>query len=459
MKTMIMIGLLSFLTNSAGAQVTGWVVTTDYSNFGRLRSLGLADPWLVSSDLATIPGDAVARYHEGLLYVVGRGGANLLQIYNPELDMALVTEFSLGTGLNPQDIAFDAAGEAYVSCYDKAILLRVDVATESIVASYSTSSFADADGLPETAWLKIIGDTLYIACQKLNRNNSYAPTGPGALLVFDTVNESFGAPITLTGANPYTQLEIIADGNGGSDLRVGCAGFIGLSDGGIERIDTSAGVSLGFDVSESEFGGDINAFVTTATGVIHAVISDASFKTSIRKYVLASDVLSVLATASDFVHADLAFDGGFQLIVADRTAAASGLRIYDTVSGAELTSAVLPTGLPPFMIVLPPAPPASSVPTRLSAASLSLDAPFPNPCNPRAEIAIAGLPGSPTKVSVFDLRGRRLLTQNVTLNDEGHANWIFTGLDTRGRALPAGVYRIVAENGAGLVARSLTLVK
>ncbi len=440
------------LAYGAGA---AWVVTTDYSGFGRVRAFDQVQPWSVSGDLATIPGDAVARYHAGLVYVVGRGGANLLQVYDPAAGFALVREFSLGSGLNPQDIAFDRSGEAYISCYDQAVLLRVDVTAETILGTYSTAAYADADGIPETSWCVAQGDKLYLTCQKLDRNNWYAPTGPGQLLVFDMADETFLAPIDLVGADPYTQIEVQADGL----LRVGCAGFFGVADGGIEEIDPAAGSSLGYIVTEAALGGDVTAFVTTGTGVIHVLISDPAFVTSLRRYDQATDRLTVLATGGGYVHADVAFDGGFQLYVADRTPAASGLRVYDISSGTELTGSVLATGLPPFMIVLPGAPDLSPVPPVAGLGELTLAPPFPNPCNPRAEVVLSGRPGAAVRVSIFDLAGRRLLVEATILAADGTANWLFTGLDSRGRSLPAGVYRVVAQSGTGFAARSITLVK
>ena len=62
------------LCGSAAALDTGWIITTDYGSFGRLRSFACNAPWTVSGDLAVVPGDAIGRYHDGLLYVVGRGG-------------------------------------------------------------------------------------------------------------------------------------------------------------------------------------------------------------------------------------------------------------------------------------------------------------------------------------------------------------------------------------------------
>ena len=145
MKILLSFVMLFALCPSVNAQETGWVLTTDYSTFGRVRSFALDDPWTVSGDRATIPGDAVGRYHEGKVYVVGRKGANLIQIYDPDAGFALVREFSIGAGHNPQDIAFDAVGEAYVSCYDEAVLLRVDVEGGTVLDAFDTSLFADAE--------------------------------------------------------------------------------------------------------------------------------------------------------------------------------------------------------------------------------------------------------------------------------------------------------------------------
>ncbi len=462
----LIVGLIAVMPFSAMGVEHAWVVTTDYSTFGRARSVsGLGSgsgPWTVSGDLATIPGDATARHHDGLLYVVGRGGANLVQVYDPDNGpgggLTLVREFSLGAGLNPQDIAFDEAGEAYISCYDQAVLLRVDPANEAILASYSTAGYADSDGLPETSWMQAVGNKLYLTCQKLDRNNWYAPTGPGKLLVFDMAAETFETPIDLVGADPYTRIEPVSDGNGGFDLRVGCAGFFGLTDGGIETVDLSAGISLGYDATEAELGGDVTAFAS-AGDELFVLISDASYITSLRRYDLVSGAVSVVATGSGYVYSDVVHDGAGQLIVADRTTGAAGLRVYDVISGAELTSGVLPTGLPPFMIVLPEADNASPVPPGFSHGNLSVSPPFPNPCNPRAEMVLRGHPDTTVGVSVFDLRGRRVFEDAIRLDGGGEGRWVFQGMDERGRHLPAAVYRVVAQSGAGYAARSITLIK
>jgi hypothetical protein len=449
---------------SAGAG-TAWVLTTDFSTFGRIRGFDTAASWGVTGDLATIPGDAVGRWHDGRLYVVGRGSANLLQVYDPAAGFQLIREFSIGAGFNLQDIAFDKQGEAYVSCYDQAVLLRVDIENETILQTFSTAAFADADGLPETGWIRALGDRLYLTCQKLDRNNFYAPTGPGALLVFDMfteqwvdMDETSGGvqPIVLTGPNPYTRIEVVTGGTG-PRLRVGCAGFFGLSDGGLEEIDPVAGVSLGYLVTEATVGGDILAFVTTGSAV-HLLVSDGSFTTSLRRWKAQTGQVAVLLTGNGYVYADLAWDGGVQLYLADRTVNQAGLRVFDVPSGTELTSGVLATGLAPAMFVWPAGNGVSPVPLP-APAGLALSAPYPNPCNPAAEMLIRGPRGARVQVGVFDLRGRRVRSGPLVLDSGGKAVFRFDGRDQNGRHLAAGVYRVVVQGQGAPAGRSLTLLK
>jgi len=442
---------------AAQADPAAWIVTTDYSTFGRVRSCEGTAPWTVSADLATIPGDAAGRHHDGLVYIVGRGGSGVLQVYDPAQGFALVHEFSLGANRNPQDIAFDKAGEAYVPCYDTAELLRVDVANETVLASYSTAAFADADGLPETAWCAADGDRLYIACQKLDRNNWYGPSGPGAILVFDMAAEQWVdldpgtagvQPIALQGANPYTRLVL-----DGTTLAVGCDGWFGAADGGIERVDLATGQSLGYDVTEAALGGDVLAMVPDGDDWL-VLVSDASFVTSVRR--AGAGGVTVLDTGTGYVHADLLLSGD-SLLVLDRTSGASGLRALDPVTGAEQTAGAVDTGLPPFMFIPPVGAPSAAPLPRL--AGLHLGTPRPNPCNPLAIVPVAGRPGAAVTVTVHDLRGRRVAGATVRIDADGAGRYTFTGRDDRGAALAAGVYRVVARDGADRASSSVTLVK
>lgn len=449
--------ILALAAGAAPAQ-TGWILTSDYSTFGNVRGFTGTGPWSVSGDLGAVPGDAVARHHGGLVYVVGRGTFNSLQVWDPAAGFSLVAEHSLGDDLNPQDVAFDTSDEAYVSCYDAAVLLRVDPASGAILGSYSTAGFADADGLPETGWMVSVGDLLYIACQKLDRANWYTPTGPGALLVFDMAAETWVdmdpaaagvQPIVLTGSNPYTR--VLADDG---VLAVGCAGQFGVADGGIETVDTASGTSGGFAVTEVELGGDLNRIQRHGDAWL-AVVNDTSFNTFIAR--AAAGAVQVLDTGSGFVHADILVAAG-DLYVLDRTLGADGLRVLDPVTGVDLTGGPLATGLPPAIFVSPDPGAPAAVPVTAPAA-LTLAAPSPNPFNPRTSLTLDGPPDARIRVAVTDLRGRILRRDLVLLDGQGRAQYRFDGRDAAGRTLPAGVYAVTAWAGGARAGRTMTLVK
>jgi len=459
--------LIVALLATASVADPAWVLTGDYSQFGRLRSFEQDAPWTASGDLAVTPGDAVGREHDGLLYVVGRGGASVLQIHDPSAGMALVREFSLGVGRNPQDIAFDTQGRAFVSCYDEAVLLRVDVNAGTVVQTYSTAGFADADGLPETAWMLARGDRLFIACQKLYRPGGYAPSGPGTLLVFDMATGQWVdtdpvaagvQPITLAGGNPYTRIEAVGV-DGQERLRVGCVGAYGPLDGGVDEIDPLALDSLGWVVTEAQLGGDISAFVSTAAADIHAVVTAyGTFDTDLVRW-QGGPGSTVVRAGDGFVFADLAWDGGCQLYLADRTPFADGVRVFDACSGLPLLASPIATGLPPFSFILSADPVAAPVPPAPLTAAVRLAPPYPNPCNPSARLEVDGPAEQMVRIRITDLAGRSVGDQSLRLDATGRGVIEFDGRAADGRTLPAGVYRVTAHGAAGAASRSVTLLK
>jgi hypothetical protein len=448
------------LTNSPALAGDGqlWTVTTDYSTFGGLHPVAGAQPWTVSSGVGTVPGDAIARHHDGLLYVVGRGGANLVQIYDPGDNLALVREFSLGAGLNPQDVVFGAGGAAYVSCYDAAVLLKVDMDAGTVLQTFSTGAYADSDGLPETAWMLAHGSRIYITCQLLDRNNWYAPTGPGKLLVFDTETDSWLPAIDLVLSNPYSQLRVLPGNEDSSSLAVGCAGYWGVLDGGVETVDLVTGLSTGVLIHEADLAGDVLHMTFAGSDKLFALISTTAFTTNLVSVSWPGPLVAVLDVGTGFDHADLAFDGDFQIFVADRKTGAAGIRVFDAGSGTELTTTPLATTLPPFFLVLSEAPDTAPVPLAFNRG-LDMGMPYPNPCNPRARVRLSGHPDTPLQVSVYDARGLRVQETRLSCDDQGEAEFVFAGQDRSGLPLAAGLYRVVGRQGNQWAARSVMLVK
>ena len=466
----VLVGLLAAAV-LAPATTLAWteclVLTTDYVSTGSACSLERHDPWTIVTDLETTGNDPVGRWHEGLYYVVNRSGSDNIQILDPEAGYQTVSQFSTGVGTNPQDIAFDRAGEAYVSCYDQAVLLKVDPEAGTILDSWPTDQFADADGMPETAWMYYVSDRLYISCQRLDRDFYYSPTDASYLLVFDTVAEAWvdvdpDTPdiqgILLEGLNPYTAIELDEHQ---TLLRVGCNGFYGVLDGGVEVVDFMALESLGFEITEEELGGDLIDLVTVSDQQRYVIVSDtANFATSLRYYDPTAGDVVVVDQSAVWSYLDVTFEGRDLLYLADRTPGDHGIRVFAAVSGDELTSGPIPAGLPPAWVVLPE-PLLTPVP-EVTAASVALEPVWPNPCNPGAEITLQSAPGQTVALSIVDLRGRRVRTAQVVTDGNGTGRFHFDGKDDRGLPVATGVYRVVANlpgTQGGVASRTMTVVK
>jgi DNA-binding beta-propeller fold protein YncE len=441
----------------AAAQQTGAVIATDYVSSGSVARLQMEAPFIVAADVAAIHNDASGRWHDGLLYVVGRAGADHIQVLDPEQGFATVRQFSLGLGRGLRDIAFREDGTALVSCYDTAELLHVDPQTGAILQVISTAAFADADGLPETGWLLLHDGRLYVTCERLDRDNWYSPVGDSYLLVLDAATLAWvdcdsqlpGVQgILLAAPNPYTEILPTDDGR----LLVGCNGYYVVNDGGVDVIDPVTLTSLGLEIGEAALGGDIVDLAVDGERRF-AVISDSSFTTAVVSY---GGGVTTVHQGAGYDHADIAVGGGL-LYVADRRLGAAGIRVFDTISLAELTTGPVSCGLPPALVLLPP---QSVVPVLdLPGAGLRMAAPWPNPCNPQATVALTAPAGAEVMLRVVDMRGRAARQVRLIAGADGAATWAFDGRDQAGRKLPSGVYRCVAEGAGGFAARSLTLVR
>ncbi|MBC8422941.1 hypothetical protein H8E07_02345 [bacterium] len=438
------------------------VLTTDYVTYGGATAVD-HDDWSAAIDAATITSDAIARWHDGLYYVVNRGAANI-QILDPAQGYATLGQFSVGVGRNPQDIAFAPDGTAYVSCYDEAVLLQVDVEAGIVLDSWSTAAFADADGIPETAWMQTVGGLLYITCQRLDRDNWWNPAGGSRLLVFDMIAGDWydtdpGTPeidgVLLAGQNPSAKLQVSSDGD---ELLVATTGYWATPDAGLEAIDLVTLQSSGFQVTEQQLGGEILAFAILDDTHGWCVVSDAAFVTHLKTFDPASGVATTVNSAGGYDYVDVTWDGGDQVYLCDRTVGAAGLRVYDAWTAVELTTAPVAVGRPPIMCVLPVDGGATAI--EVDAPSpMVLRAPWPNPANPRTSIAFTATPGAVVYLAVCDLRGRRVRTARVTADGEGHGLFVFDGLDDRGRPLSSGAYRAVITGTRGRSSRSFALVR
>ncbi len=179
-----MMALLPALPSGADASEYSFITCTDYET-GVGSVIWLDDPHTADPGVASIHSDAVSRWFEGLIYVVNRQNGDNIQVLDPGNGFTTIAQHSTGNGTNPSDIALLTPNKAYVTRYDSNILLIMDPVTGAQLGTIDLSAFADSDGLCEMDKALIVGDVLFVAVQRLDRNNWWGPVGDSYLAVID----------------------------------------------------------------------------------------------------------------------------------------------------------------------------------------------------------------------------------------------------------------------------------
>ena len=425
------------------------VLTTDFAT-GKVSQIAPGPGgWTARADLAPICADAAARIHDGLLYIVNRRGCDNIQVLNPSLCWRTVREFSVGTGTNPQDIAFAPSGRAYVSRYDSNWLLVIDPVSGARVDSISLAPLADADGLCEMHRIQIIGSELFVEVQRLDRahGNVWLPVPPSYLAVIDlSTNRLLDMDpgtdgvqgIVLSGLNPSAPMQLDA-ANG--DLLVPESGaFMAVDAGGIERVDPRTHQSKGFDVTEEELGGDVSGFAQWSDTLGYAVIADRTGNTALVAYnPLTHHLTRTVYNPGGWRFSDCLTTSSGRLLLADSDYQDPGVRIFDAATGAFL-SGPIPTGLAPAALLS-----ADGIAAECAASHAWV--PFPNPSRTEVRVQWMREPVPAVQdLEVFDLSGRRI--RSVPLLSPG-VGPVWDLRNQQGNPVGSGVYRIRVKTGDG----------
>ncbi len=341
-------------------QTHAFVVTTNFQA-GSFATVAIDEPREVtpSSSQRRVHSDAVARVHDGRVYVLNRLFADNVQLLDPDDDFRTVFQCSTGNGTNPRDIAFAGDDKAYVTLFEEAELLIVNPAPRSDCSDFEIGridlgSFADADGIPDMDQMAIVDGLLYVALQRLDINTVLRdPAGPGMLAVIDTATDRLVDSIELSGENPFAATKGLTVR--GDELYVSLAGQFEEIDGGIERIDLSSGESDGFIITEAELGGDITDFLLVNENNGYAVVSRPGFRNALVQFFPQSQREPVTRyEVGGFDLFDIELNDRGEIYLADRTNRADGIRIFDARAGEAIVDQAIDLGLAPFEIVFIP---------------------------------------------------------------------------------------------------------
>ncbi|MBL8019404.1 MAG: hypothetical protein JNM27_07045 [Leptospirales bacterium] len=348
--------LFALLSGSGGKRIG--VVSTDLGSAGRFTSM--------TPDGVPIPGispvysDAVARFQRGRVTIINRLNRDNIQVLDPTLGFLTTREFSVGSGSNPHDFVEVDDGKGFVSLYEKSFLQIVQPATGALVGNIPLGGFADADGIPEMDGMHLEGNILYVALQRLDRNQTYfPPTGVSKLIEIDVRNNQTIGVYDFPFPNPFGKFKRVLL-SGVPHLIIACpgrVGFLSALDGGVVAFNLNTrSFRPGTLFTEVAAGGDILDVEIANETVGYASVLDSAFN----KFLLRFDPSTGqrLATVS-WSPASAGYFSGILLVddllyAADASFSQPGVRIYDARSNVALTPVPVDVGLRPSdMIYIP----------------------------------------------------------------------------------------------------------
>jgi hypothetical protein len=438
-----------------------FVTTTDYMS-GQASVIWLDGSYTVDVGAAPVHSDAVSRWYGGLVYVVNRYGQDNIQILDPDDGFSTIAQHSTGNGTNPKDIEFLTPTKAFVSLYERNDLLIMNPETGEHLGTIDLSIFADSDGLCEMDQMLMKGRRLFVAIQRLDRDYYYSPVGDSYIAVVDAAADTLidadpGSPgvqgIPLSAPNPFTELKFDLLGD---RILVGCTGYWGMADGGVEIIDPYELGSDGYLITEAAAGGDINEFELLSGTKGYIILATPSFTTSLITFDPSTGTAgSVLYAPPEWVLNDIEISPEGELFLADQTATAPGIWIWDTAADTLLTPSPKSTGLPPFQITF-------SVPAHSQAElppAISLGANYPNPFNPVTTIPFSLDRGGFVELSVYDAAGRMVRTLERGHFPAGHHEALWDGISDLGTSAATGVYFVRMRSADMTAVRKAVLLR
>ncbi len=350
----------------AAATETRAVATTASCDFatGGVADVALESASTLSHSLGAVSADAVVRTSGGRVFVLNRYGADNVQELDPDSNMATLWQCSVGNGANPHDIAIVSDELGYVSRYDSKDLAIIDPTPSSdcsdfIKGGIDLSGYADGDGFPEMDQMRLVGNTLVVALQRLDRDALFAPAATGILVAIDAGTSTVTGSLELSIANPYAETKgLLYDGTGGLLYVAGPGTFFSdLDDGGIERVSldgTGGLVSEGLVIDGGGLGGDLTDLVLVGSSRAYAIVAGDDFENSLVEVDLGQGTIVDTLARSDYLFSDIELTEDGRLWLADRDCSDPGLRVFSIADNSETTAEPVYPGLSPFSLAFLP---------------------------------------------------------------------------------------------------------
>lgn len=453
--------LLAASAPAAFAASKAFVFQSDYST-GSLSAHDVA-PRTAHCDVASVNSDASMRWYDGRLYVVNRLGGDNVQVIDPATN-ATVKQFSVGNGSNPHDIAFASPTHAYVTRFDDTDLWIVNPVSGAHTGTIHLAGFADADGNPEMDRMMMVGPLLFVSLERIDRNNGYGPADTALVAVIDTRADTLvdcnparpgvqAIPLQLR--NPFTafQYDPVA-----RRLLIGCVGFFGALDGGIERIDPFALASGGVAITESALGGDVSDVVWGDAGKSWAIAADAGGNTRFMTWSATTGaVLNTLWNPGGYVLSDAELNNAGEVWVCNNSFSTPRVRVFSAATDATLGSDVLCT-LPAVSVTFD-AQTGAATGVAPAATTLSFAPPAPSPAHATVRLDWSLAERANVQLVVFDPAGRRVRALVDVARAAGPGSVAWDLADDAGRRVAPGLYLVRLRAGGDAMTRRVIVTR
>ncbi len=173
-------------------------VAADYSSAA--HSVINVDPvggprYVQNNIIPTSTSDITVAAYKNFFYRIERFNADNITKFDISDSAKPIWQFSTmdegeAVSSNPHDILFVSSEKAYILRYGstKAWIVNPSATSQDKfkIGELDLSPYADSDGVPEMNSGVIAGDKLFIALQRLDRNNGWVPSNTGYVAVFDT---------------------------------------------------------------------------------------------------------------------------------------------------------------------------------------------------------------------------------------------------------------------------------